>query len=318
MPQVLDLLCGGGGACCVLSRMLSLTDVAAFSWVLPLGVFLFGGCVGSFLNVVIVRNPRGESVLRPGSRCAACGTAILWRDNIPVLGWLLRRGQARCCGARFSFRYCAVELLTALLFLGCWLSFPPLKAACGMLFLALLIVASVIDFDHRIIPDWLTIGGAVLGLFLSLCVPELHGVGDVFRDRESTSLGVVPLTHFHGLASSAQGLFIGSGLLLWIALVAEVFLKKEAMGFGDVKFVGMIGAFCGWEGAIFAIFGGAIIGTLAVGLIGLAKRLFGRNAVPTRTAQNESSEVAFGPMLAAAAAIYFWGKPLAASLAWIG
>jgi len=272
-----------------------------------MAVFVFGACVGSFLNVVILRNPRGQSVLRPRSRCDGCGAPILWRDNLPIFGWLFRRGRARCCGARFSFRYCAVELLTALLFLGCWLSFPPLKALCGLLFLSLLVVASFIDIDHRIIPDWLTIGGAAFGLFLSLCVPELHGFSG---GRVGDEL-VFPLAHFRSLASSAAGLFIGSGLLLWIALVAEVFLKKEAMGFGDVKFVGMIGAFCGWHGAVFAIFGGAIIGTFSFGVLGLVQRILGSDAVPTSTAQNKSVETAFGPMLAAAAAIYFFGGAVA-------
>jgi len=275
----------------------------AFPWGIPLGVFVFGACVGSFLNVVIARNPRGQSVLRPGSRCDGCGAPLLWRDNLPIFGWLFRRGRARCCGARFSFRYCTIESLTALLFLICWLSFPPLKALCGMTFLSLLLVASFIDLDHRIIPDWLTIGVAALGLFFSLCVPELHGLSSDPMGSEPA----FPFVHFRSLAISAAGLFIGSGLLLWIALVAEVFLKKEAMGFGDVKFVGMIGTFCGWQGAVFAIFGGAIIGTLALGLIGLFRRVFTSDVVPASTAQNKSVETAFGPMLATAAAIYFFG-----------
>ncbi|KXU35655.1 hypothetical protein AXK12_04900 [Cephaloticoccus capnophilus] len=263
----------------------------AFPWFGWVAIFVFGACVGSFLNVVILRNPRGQSVLRPGSRCDGCAAPILWRDKLPILAWLFRRGRARCCDARFSFRYCAVELLTALLFLVCWLSFPPLKTLCAVAFLSLLIVASFIDQDHRIIPDWLTIGGAALGLFLSLCVPELHG----FLSEPMGSESPVPLAHFRAFASSAAGLFIGSGLLLWIALVAEVFMKKEAMGFGDVKFVGMIGAFCGWQGAVFAIFGGAILGTLFVG----ALRLIGKRA--------PNGQIPFGPMLAAAATIYFFG-----------
>jgi len=311
--------------------MFLLSEISdAFPWAFPLGAFVFGACVGSFLNVVILRNPRGESVLRPGSRCDGCGAPILWWDNLPILGWLLRRGRSRCCGARISPRYPIVELLTALLFLGCWLSFAPLKAVCGMLFLSLLVVASFIDLDHRIIPDWLTIGGAAVGLFLSLCVPDLHGAsgsfiggGVVVADRASapfwylgTGLYSSPLfAHFGSLLASGQGLLIGSGLLLWIALVAEVFLKKEAMGFGDVKFVGMIGAFCGWHGAVFAIFGGAIIGTLALGAIWLA----GRISAVARANQDEGAQSAtasprpingeppFGPMLASAAAIYFFG-----------
>jgi len=281
-----------------------ISDVLPWFW--PVAVFIFGACVGSFLNVVILRNPRGESVLRPGSCCDGCGAPILWRDKLPILGWLFRRGRARCCGARISPHYLIVELLTALLFLGCWLSFSPLKALCGMLFLSLLVVASFVDCDYRIIPDWLTIGGAAVGLFLSLCVPELHGVAS----EEAGNAVPFVLIHFRALGSSAAGLFIGSGLLLWIALVAEVFLKKEAMGFGDVKFVGMIGAFCGWQGAVFAIFVGAIIGTFGFGAAWALRHLFitdeGAQSATASSRQINGAEIPFGPMLAVAAAIYFF------------
>ncbi len=123
---------------------------------------------------------------------------------------------------------------------------------CGMVFISVLICATFIDLDHFIIPDAFTIGGALGGLLLSMLVPALHSQsGDIFI-VESLRSGVIAL----------QGLLIGSGLVLWIGLVAEALLKKEAMGFGDVKFIGMIGAFCGWQGTIFSLFGGAVVGTV--------------------------------------------------------
>src|SRR4051794_27374240 len=105
---------------------------AAFPWFFPVAAALLGACVGSFLNVVIYRLPKGESIVHPGSHCG-CGAAIAWHDNIPVLSWLFLRGGARCCGRAFSFRYPFVELLTAALFVVCWLRFPPAVAACGWL-----------------------------------------------------------------------------------------------------------------------------------------------------------------------------------------
>lgn len=225
-----------------------------FPWFFQLFAFLFGACIGSFLNVCIYRIPNEESVVFPGSHCS-CGKPIRWYDNIPILSWLILRGKARCCGQRFSFRYAFVELLTASLFLLCWVLFPPTKALCGMIFCAILIAGSFIDLDHMIIPDRFTIGGFVVGVGLSFAFPALHG---------QTGSGIYALDSVRSMIISLQGAFIGSALLLWIALLAESILRKEAMGFGDVKLLGAIGAFCGWQGAVAAIFGGAMIGTVAV------------------------------------------------------
>lgn len=272
-------------------------------WFFPLAALLFGACVGSFLNVVIYRVPAGKSIVTPGSHCA-CGTPIAWYDNIPVLSWFILRGKARCCGRPYAFRYAFIELLTALLFLACWLQFTPGKAVCGMIFLSLLIGATFIDLDHMIIPDGFTIGGGVVGLLLSLLVPALHG--------HDSDLFIVD--SLRSVVTGTQGLLIGSGLVLWIALVAEVVLKKEAMGFGDVKFVGMIGAFCGWQGAVFSIFGGAIVGTVWFVIALLWQKLAGKPAAVAPRAETPEGEptelgfgvhVPFGPMLAIAAAIYF-------------
>ncbi|MDE3084434.1 MAG: prepilin peptidase, partial [Verrucomicrobiota bacterium] len=277
---------------------------AALPWFFPALAFVIGACVGSFLNVVIYRLPKIESIVRPRSHCA-CGAPIAWFDNIPILSWLILRGRARCCGRKFSARYPFVELLTALLFLECWLLFPPAKAICGMVFLSVLIGAMFIDLDHFLIPDAFTLGAAMAGLVLSIALPSLHGQSSDIFLVDSVRSGVAAL----------QGLLIGSGLVLWIALIAEAVLKKEAMGFGDVKFVGMIGSFCGWPGAVFSVFGGAVVGTIWVGLAVIGQKLFpSKHAVlPAKSAEVEGQPAAlgfgvhvpFGPMLAIAAGIYF-------------
>ncbi|HWZ95903.1 MAG TPA: prepilin peptidase [Opitutaceae bacterium] len=285
-------------------------DVAtSLPWFFPTVAFVFGAAIGSFLNVVIYRVPAEKSIVRPGSHCA-CGAPIAWHDNIPIFSWLVLRGRARCCGRRFSIRYPLVELLTALLFLGCWLLFPPAKAGCGMVFLSVLICATFIDLDHFIIPDAFTIGAGLAGLLLSVLAPALHSQsGDVFI-LDSMRSGVIAL----------QGLLIGSGLVLWVGLVAEAVLKKEAMGFGDVKFVGMIGAFCGWHGAIFSLFGGAIVGTVWFALAFAWQKISPsqKAALPAESPGAEGQPAAlgfgvhvpFGPMLAIAAALYFlWLHP---------
>jgi leader peptidase (prepilin peptidase)/N-methyltransferase len=276
---------------------------AAFPWFGPLAAAVFGAIVGSFLNVCIYRIPAGKSIVRPGSTCA-CGQPIRAYDNIPVLSWFILRGKARCCGRPYSFRYPFVELLTAGLFLACWMLFPPAKAVCGMVFVSVLIAATFIDLDHMIIPDVFSIGAGVVGVLLSMLVPALHGQHE----------GIFLVDSLRSTVASVQGLLVGSGLVLWIALLAEMILKKEAMGFGDVKFVGMIGAFCGWKGAFFAVFGGAVVGTVWFACALLWQKASGRKPEVPAAGEVPGSEVAplgfgmqvpFGPMLAIAGLLYF-------------
>lgn len=270
---------------------------AQFPGVFLVFAFIFGAIVGSFLNVCIYRIPEERSIVSPGSRCA-CGKAIAWYDNIPVVSWLLLRGKARCCGRAFSIRYPLIELLTAILFLICWWRFAPAVALVGMFFCALLVCATFIDFDHMIIPDRFTIGGAVFGVVLAFLVPSLHGFESEIALVDSMRSGLAAMV----------GLLIGSAVVLWIALLAEILLKKEAMGFGDVKFLGAIGAFTGWEGALFAVFGGAVIGTVGLGLALLIRPLF---RVKAPEGPDEEKDVAlgrmvpFGPMLALGGLSYF-------------
>ena len=286
-------------------------DLAAFTaefpWFFPFCAAVFGAIVGSFLNVVIYRLPLEKSIVTPGSHCA-CGKPIAWFDNIPVLSWFILRGKARCCGRPYSFRYAFVEQLTAGLFLACALQFAPAKALLGMVFLSCLVCATFIDLDHMIIPDPFTIWLAVFGVVAAFAFPALHGV-------EAADFPLV--AHLRSGGLSILGLLIGSAVLLWIALLAEKILGKEAMGFGDVTLLGAVGAFCGWQGALFSIFGGAIVGTVWVALAALWQKVSGKKApiAPrTENAEGEETEklglgvhVPFGPMLAAGAAIYFLG-----------
>ncbi|MFW6217893.1 MAG: prepilin peptidase, partial [Verrucomicrobiota bacterium] len=215
-----------------------------------------------------------------------------------------------CCGNRFSVRYPAVELLTALLFLGAWLSHPPVAAIIGMLFIAFLVCATFIDVDHMIIPDRFSIGGMVLGVVLSFLFPQLHGIE-----------GAPIVGNIRSGVTSIIGALVGAGLVYWIAVLGEIVFRKPAMGEGDVKFVGFIGAFCGWQGAVFAMFGGAFIGSIVLLPVLLVGRLIrGKRPVEAETAsadgdpeaaEDESmrmgAQVPFGPMLAAAGALYFIG-----------
>ena len=267
----------------------SAAEVAvAFPWFFTLCAFAVGACVGSFLNVVIYRVPKEESIVTPGSHCA-CGQPIKWHDNIPILSWLWLRGRARCCGRAFSARYPFVELLTALLFVACWLRYPPAVAVCGAIFISCLVAATFIDLDHFIIPDVFTIGLGVVGVLLSLAVPALHGATSGYFLIDSVRSG----------GSAVIGLLIGSGVVLWILLLAEAVLKKEAMGFGDVKLLGAIGAFLGWRAVLFTL----VVSSFAGALVGLALVAAGARKLRGR--------IPFGPYLALAALLWMlWGPAL--------
>lgn len=274
-----------------------------FPWFFSCGVFVFGAIIGSFLNVCILRIPAGRSVVRPGSHCA-CGAPIRWYNNIPIISWFILRGRAPCCGRSFSIRYAAIELLTAVLFLCAWQLLPPAKAACGMVLVSCLICATFIDLDHMEIPDVFSIGLAVTGVVLSFAVPSLHSFGS----------GIFLLDSLRSGTEAIIGALVGAGLVLWIAMIAESVLKKEAMGLGDVKFVGAIGAFTGWQGTLTAVFGGALVGTVWFALALIWQKIGGRKARSIMKAENQEGDAAelgvgalvpYGPMLAIAGGLHF-------------
>ena len=255
---------------------------------LPICVFIFGAICGSFLNVCIYRIPMGRSIIWPPSSCH-CGKRIAPVHNIPIVSWLFLRGKAVCCDDTFSVRYLIVELITGIAFLLVWLKHEPLPlvALIGMLFFGILIAATFIDLDHMIIPDCFSIGGALMGLAVSALVPELHGYS-----AESLS------GHLDAWITSILGLCVGTAIVYWISVIAELILKKPAMGEGDIKFLACIGAFTGWQGALFSLFGGAFIGTLLLLPLLIKERL-------SPGKQGVTQEVPFGPMLALGAILYF-------------
>jgi len=274
-------------------------------WFFPLCAFVFGSMIGSFLNVCIYRIPEGKSIVHPGSHCYNCGKPIPIYLNIPIFAWLFLRGKAACCGAPFSVRYPAIELLTAILFTAAWMLNPPILSLVLFLWISFMICVTFIDLDKMIIPDRFSIGGMFIGVLLSILVPQLH---DIYLQDPF-------LAGFNGMLISIKGALIGSGIILWIMILAELALKKEAMGFGDVKLMGAIGAFCGWQGAIFSLFGGAILGTIGLVIVKLVQTVTGNKSSENEENTDEdeasnSQEIPFGPMLAAGSVLYLlWLKP---------
>jgi leader peptidase (prepilin peptidase)/N-methyltransferase len=240
--------------------------------------FLFGGCIGSFLNVCIYRLPREISLAVPRSYCTNCGSFIPWRNNIPLFSWWLLPGKAPCCGARFSMRYFWVELLTAVMFAASVWNFGPAHGVVYAVFFSFMIVAFFTDVDFMIIPDGVNFGAAAYALIASILIPSLQGVDGALASARESALGAI----------------IGSGTLLIIARLGTWILKKEAMGLGDVKLMLAVGAMLGWEGAIFTIGFGAIVGTV----IGLATVIFQRKRLGAGVA------IPFGPALIIAAGIW--------------
>src|SRR5439155_1376832 len=156
--------------------------------------FTFGSIVGSFLNVCIHRMPRGESVVKPASHCPHCNYSIPWYLNIPLVTLLALGGKCKNCGAPISVRYFLVELLTALLFLSCWLAFGRRSPALALVYCVLLagfIAATFIDFEHFIIPDEITLGGIAAGFISSFLVPSLHGAQTAAQSLERCFAGII-------------------------------------------------------------------------------------------------------------------------------
>jgi leader peptidase (prepilin peptidase)/N-methyltransferase len=248
-------------------------------------VFLFGLIIGSFLNVCIYRLPRGESLVYPPSHCPKCYQPIRAEDNIPVISWFLLRGRCRFCKQSISPLYPAIEFLTGALFLLYYwrlIGFEnqPSAREIGLYvvhisFFSALVAATVIDFRFLIIPDEISLPGIFVGLAASFILPEMHE--DVF---------LVNRPHLNSLVSSLVGAAAGGGVIYCIGAAGKLILRKEAMGFGDVKLMAMIGAVLGWKLTIFVLFLSALMGT-AYGLV--------------RMATTGESKIPYGPFLSIAA-----------------
>jgi leader peptidase (prepilin peptidase)/N-methyltransferase len=339
--------------------------------------FSFGCIVGSFLNVCIHRMPLGMSIVTPKSHCPHCKYSIPWYLNIPLVTWLALRGRCKNCGAPISLRYFVVELLTGVAFLSCWLAFgdaghplPSMPVALVYaVFLAGLIVATFIDFEHFIIPDEITLGGMALGFAASFFLPSLQGAATLNVGMRRSFIGaIVGAATIYAILRLGKLLF-GRQRVKWPkdakivftetavhlpdkeipyeelycrksdvivlrartlelvdrgyqdvlvrlspsaleiggekidpetvaymeAVSAEIVLPREAMGLGDVKFMGAIGAFIGWQGVMFSLMLSSMIGAVVgVTLIVMRRRQW-------------SSRMPYGPYIAIAAAIWIFG-----------
>ncbi len=237
---------------------------------------VFGALIGSFLNVCILRLPQEESIITPGSRCPYCKNPIKFYDNIPLVSYLLLRGRCRYCKKSISIQYPLIEGITALGSLALFMKFgPSLSYLFYFSFVAALIVISVIDLYHQIIPDVISLPGIGVGLLAFLVTPEID-----FLD-------------------SLIGVLLGGGSLFAVATVYQWLFKREGMGGGDVKLLAMIGAFLGWKAVILTILLGSLIGSIIGISIMVLKGKDFKYAIP------------FGPFLSLGAVIsLFYGESL--------
>lgn len=222
--------------------------------------FMFGLLIGSFLNVCIYRMPRDISVVTPRSHCPECEKTITWRDNIPLLSYILLKGRCRYCDARIPWRYPIVEFLTGLVFavsIGAF-GVSAIGAKYG-LFGALLIALVFSDFETRILPDEFTLGGTVAGVAFSWFVPLVPGLA-FFLVRNADDRRIL------SLVESLLGALLCSGVLWATAEFYYRIRQREGLGLGDVKMMAMVGAFLGLQGALLTLIVGSILGAV-VGLI---------------------------------------------------
>lgn len=248
---------------------------------------LAGLVFGSFLNVCIYRLPRDLSVAKPArSFCPFCETTIAWYDNIPIASYAALLGRCRKCGARIPIRYPLVEFLTASAFTGAVVLHGPSWASVKlMLFGALLIGLVFSDLEERILPDELTLGGAIAGLALAWIVPPQAGLFELWVPPPA--------------AAALDGLSVG-GVLWLVGLLYRMIRKREGLGLGDVKMMGMIAVYLGLSGSLLTL----ILGSLAGSILGLAIIRIGRKDAATY-------ELPFGSFLGAAALfVAFLGGPL--------
>lgn len=217
--------------------------------------FVFGLIIGSFLNVCIYRIPKDKSLFSPGSLCPYCGKSIKWYDNIPLISYLILRGRCRFCNHRISLLYPVVEALTGFLFGSLFYYFIILRHEPFYICLiyaglgCALIISTFVDLELRIIPNEVTYTGLILAPVLSLIFPEIHHFPGKFRYFTLTEI-----PRIDALAASFLGIVVGGGLIFFTGVLAKVVLRKEAMGFGDVKLMGMVGGIIGWKLSIAAFF----------------------------------------------------------------
>lgn len=237
-------------------------------------IFLSGLIVGSFLNVCIHRIPAEQSVVWPGSRCPSCLTPIRWYDNVPLLSYLALGGRCRDCQLRIPLRYPAVEFLTGAAFVVVSAKgFPPQVTFLYCILTACYITISFIDFDHKIIPDVISIPSLWIAPLVAFVVGQIS------------------------VKESLIGIAIGGGVLWAIAAGYEKIRKQEGMGFGDVKLLAMVGGFQGWQASLFSLIIGSVLGTI----VGVTLMVVRRGRL--------DMEIPFGPFIVAGAMLHMLGGP---------
>ncbi|WP_457626330.1 prepilin peptidase [Persephonella sp.] len=239
--------------------------------------FVFGCIIGSFLNVVIYRIPRGKSIKKPAfSFCPECGQKIKWYDNIPLLSYILLRGRCRHCRKKISLRYPFIEFLTGLASVGAFLKTGLSYDYIFIFgFLSVMIAITFIDIDFRIIPDEINLTGFVMGVLYAALKSDL--------------------------IESIAGAAVGAGFLWGIAYLYLRLRGIEVLGMVDVKMMAFVGAYTGWFGALFTIFVGSFLGAV-VGILG---------AYISKSEEKGKFEIPFGPFLSFASVIYiFFGESI--------
>jgi len=235
---------------------------------------IFGSVVGSFLNVCIFRIPAGKSIILPASHCVNCQHPIKFYDNIPIISYLILRGRCRNCNIKISPVYPAVEFLTATLSVLLFLKYGlTLQYLLTFIFSSSLVVITFIDLEHQIIPDIITLPGIPLFFLSAIFV-----------------MNVRPLDSLLGIA-------IGGGLFYLIAAGYQLLRKTEGMGGGDIKLMGMLGAFLGWQSLWFILLAGSLLGAI----VGISVMIF--------KGKDMKYAIPFGPFLSISAVAYiFFGK----------
>ena len=237
---------------------------------------IFGAMIGSFLNVCIFRLPKEESIVTPGSHCPHCQKPIKFSDNVPLVSYILLNGRCRYCKESISIQYPLVEGITALVSLILFVRFgPTLSYLFYFSFIAALIVISIIDLYHQIIPDVISLPGVGVGLLASLAIPQINFI------------------------DSLIGALLGGGSLFIVATLYQWLFKREGMGGGDVKLLAMIGAFLGWKAVILTILLGSLLGSISGIIVMVLRGKDFKYAIP------------FGPFLSLGAVIaLFYGQDL--------
>ena len=243
-------------------------------YILSFFSFALGACIASFLNVVIWRVPRGESIVSPPSHCPKCNALIKWYQNIPILSWLALRGTCANCKAPISPRYILIETLGGVLFLAAFWKFGTdgdlavagLNTTVAWIWIALMIVGSMIDFDHKLLPDFVTVGGMVLGLLF-------HGLVSIAQFLHDSDIRLFD----YSIIQSACGLLFGFGLLWLIRFLGSKAFKREAMGLGDVFLMGAVGALFGPVAVLFTLILSSVFGSIVgLSMVALSKTKFGK------------------------------------------